>query len=241
VENGKMLKFVKVLPAPVRSRIRTYIVRYFEQPTVSEGWEHYSRKHSAAPGGHLGDEWNTPEIIGIDAPADQVVSHLDREVFAPFLGTPEVILEIGCGGGRFTEMLLPKCSVLIATDTAPTMLKLGLGLSPIKNESVDAAFSYGVFVHLQHWDIYNYLCELKRVLKPGGRAIIQHANTFSDLGWRKFVHDVRPSLNRHKLVKSFTVMTPEVMTEFVKRAGLCAECCRVDAAKRDGISLISKA
>jgi SAM-dependent methyltransferase len=252
-----MSRLLKALPAPLRRRIRTGLIRFLDQPTISEGWEQYSQKHEAATDGYLGDEWNTPDIIGVDAPAGEVVSYLDREVFAPFLGNTDVILEIGCGGGRFSEILLPKCSTLIAADTAPTMLKLmkkrfagnskiryvlldGLGLSPIKDESVDAAFSYGVFVHLQHWDIYNYLSELERVLKPGGKAIIQHANTFSDLGWGKFVHDVKPSLNRHKLVKSFSVMTPEMMAEFVSRTGLTTECCRVDAAKRDGISLIRK-
>jgi len=183
-------------------------------------------------------------------------SYLDEKVFAPFLGRCQVLLEIGPGGGRFTEILLPKCNRLIAADSSPAMLTLlrerfrhcekidyllldGLGLSPIPDNSVDSAFSYGVFVHLQHWDIYNYLSELQRVLKPGGRAIIQHANTFSELGWKQFLGDIPTSLNKHKLPGSFTLMIPEIIEEFVHRAGLQLDHCVTDVVRRDCISLIS--
>ena len=218
-----------ILSAHTRNTIRNYLMSLIE-PTIAQGWERHARTYKPEVGKCVGDEWGDPEAIGIDVPADQIVSYLDEKVFAPFLGDCEVLLEIGCGGGRFTEILIPKCRRLIAADVAPTMLKLvherflhvghieyleldGLGLSPIPDETVDAAFSYDVFVHLQHWDIYNYLVELNRVLKPGGRAIIQHANTFSELGWRKFLADLPQALNRHKLPASFTLMTPETIRE----------------------------
>ena len=228
-----------------------------EQLTVAEGWERYAQTYHAKDGDYLGDEWNDPELVGIDVPGNRLVSYLDEKVFAPFLGNCEILLEIGCGGGRFTEILLPKCNKLIATDTSPTMLRLlterfpncpkldillldGQGLSLIPNKSVDAAFSYGVFPHLQHWDIYNYLAELARVLKPDGRAIIQHANTFSELGWRKFLNDDLPaSLNKHKPAGTFSLMSPEIMKEFTLRAGLRLDDCLTDVVRRDCISLIS--
>jgi SAM-dependent methyltransferase len=164
---------------------------------VAQGWERYARKQAANPDALLGDEWNEPEVMGLDVPAQEIVRYLDRRVFEPFLGYCELMLEIGPGGGRFTEVLLPRCKRLLAADTSPTMLTLlrkrfagdhrleyllldGHGLGGVADKSVDGAFSHGVFVHLQHWDIYNYLVELQRVLKPGGRACIQHANTFSE-------------------------------------------------------------
>jgi SAM-dependent methyltransferase len=166
--------------------------------TVAEGWDRYARRRRTEP--RIGDDWNNPRIMGLDVEdrAD-VVGHLDRVVFEPFLGEPDVIVEIGPGGGRFTEVLLPKCRVLHAVDTSSHMIDSlrarfgedrsvvyhvadGTGLGMLSDGSADAAFSYGVFVHLQHWDIFNYLTELERVLRPGGKAIIQHANTFSELG-----------------------------------------------------------
>ncbi|MDH3688937.1 MAG: class I SAM-dependent methyltransferase [Gammaproteobacteria bacterium] len=223
--------------------------------TTAQGWDQYARSYLGAASQHLGDEWNSPESIGIDAPANRIVCHLDETVFAPFLGKPNTILEIGSGGGRFSEILLPKCRKLILSDTSSSMLKLvrrrfsgvdkvefllldGLGLSGLSDQSVDAAFSYDVFIHMQHWDIYRYLCELRRVIKPGGKAIVQHTNTFSQLGWKRFLMEVPDSLNRHKPWWTFTLMTPDIMTEFIQRAGLTLDRCITDVVARDCIFLI---
>ncbi len=224
--------------------------------TVSEGWEDYAKKRAGGPS--IGDEWNRPWASGIDVETpQQVLPYLDRNVFEPFLGTCDAMLEIGPGGGRFTAVLLPKCRKLIAAETSPTMLKLlrerfgdeagieyyladGRGLGKVADDSVDAAFSYGVFVHLQHWDIYNYLTELRRVLKPGGKAIIQHSNTFSELGWKRFRNAVPKQVNRHKLPGTFIVNTPELMREFIVRAGLECVDLLTEVVRRDCIALIRK-
>jgi ubiquinone/menaquinone biosynthesis C-methylase UbiE len=224
--------------------------------TVAEGWDSYAQQRKEQKG--VGDVWNRPRRIGIDVESpEEVVPYLDREVFTPFLGTVDVLLEIGPGAGRLTEVLLPKCNKLIAVDTSATMVDLlrqrfeketkieyhlsdGRGLRGIPAASVDAAFSYGVFVHLQHWDIYNYLTELKRVLKPGGKALIQHSNTFSDLGWKSFLREVPRQLNKHKSHQSFIVNTPELMSEFVRRAGLEVQDTLTEVVRRDCITLVRK-
>jgi len=252
----RMIKIFKsICPKWARKKARQFLIYILrDEATVAEGWDLYAQRFKGVL--NLGDEWNEPEIIGIDVPAEEIVPYLHRTVFAPFLGRCGVILEIGAGGGRFTEILLSKCDKLIASDTSATMLKLlmkrfsgerkidyllldGQGLGFLEDNSVDAAFSYGVFVHLQHWDIYNYLAELKRVLKPGGKAIIQHANTFSPLGWKRFLGDIPSSLSRHKQPWSFTVMSPEIIREFTSRAGLQLQGCVTDVVRRDCISLIT--
>ncbi len=225
--------------------------------TVAEGWEDFARRagRQEAP---VGDVWNDPALMGLDAESpEDVVPYLDRTVFEPFFGRCGVMLEIGAGGGRFTEVLLPRCDKLIAVDTSPTMIDLlhkrfagdgrlecqlvdGHGLSRIADGSIDAGFSYGVFVHLQHWDIYNYLTELERVLKPGGKALIQHSNVLSELGWVKFTREVPKQLNKHKLPWTFIANTPQLMEELITRAGLeCVEL-NTEVARRDCIALIRK-
>lgn len=224
--------------------------------TVAEGWDDYAKKRLDKP--RVGDVWNDPRAIGMDVDEpEEVVAYLDRTVIEPFFERCPVMLEIGPGGGRFTEVLLPKCETLIAVDTSSNMLELlrrrfgdderlvlqlgdGHGLEAVADESVDGIFSYGVFVHLQHWDIYNYLTEFRRVLKPGGKALVQHSNTFSELGWEKFRRDLRRQLNRHKLPSSFIVNTPDLMREFIVRAGLEVVDMNVSAARRDCISLMHK-
>jgi SAM-dependent methyltransferase len=187
--------------------------------------------------------------------AEDWLRYLDENVFAPFLGTCDVMLEIGAGGGRFTEILVPRCRRLIAADTSKGMLKLlrrrfaderrvepllldGRGLATIADASVDAAFSYDVFVHLHHWDFVNYLLELRRVLRPGGKAVIQHANTFTELGWPKFCEGLVYSAGRHQHPGAFTLMTPELMRELCRRADLEVVDCRTDVVPRDAISLL---
>lgn len=222
-------------------------------PTVAEGWELYARSHTD---GLLGDEWNEPARLGLDVAPGEIVSYLDREVFGPFFGRVETMLEIGSGGGRFTGVLLQRCRTLVALDTSASMLELlrrrfptapirfvrgdGRSLTGIEDGSVDAAFSYGVFVHLQPWDIYNYLAELRRVLAPGGKALIQHANTVSELGWEKFLEDLPSSINRHKPWFAFTPMTAELMRTFAERAGLRVDEIRTDVVPRDAIALLEK-
>jgi SAM-dependent methyltransferase len=225
-------------------------------PTVAMGWETWAQQRRNQQ--RLGDVWNEPDVYGLAvASPDDVVPYLDRTVVSPFIGQVDVIVEIGPGGGRFTEILLPKCQRLVAVDTSATMLDLlrerflgrddlecvlgdGRGLPRVADESVDAAFSFDVFVHLQHWDIFNYLVELQRVLRPGGKAIIHHSNTFSDLGWAAFLREVPRQLNSHKLPWSFIVNSPDIMREFVTRAGLDCVATREDVVRRDCITLIEK-
>jgi ubiquinone/menaquinone biosynthesis C-methylase UbiE len=197
--------------------------------------------------------------LGISVERGNVVDYIDKRVFAPVLSKsrPSVLLEIGSGGGRITEVLIPKCDSLIASDISRGMLKIlqkrfdgvknlefvlldGHGLEPIPRESVDAVVSHDVFVHLAPWDIYNYLCEIRRILRPNGTAIIHHANTFSELGWKNFLKEVPGQVARKKMPQSFTLMTPEIMSMLAERAGLKMVECRVDVLPRDAISLLER-
>ena len=244
-----------MLPEPViRGLKRIRELKPGGQLTIAEGWDKYARKFGS---GQLGEEWNRPDMEGVDVSPEEFVPYLDDTVFGPFLGHVGTLLEIGPGGGRFTDVLLPRCDRLIAADTSSAMLgrirerfrhldKIefvhldGKGLRQIGDSSVDAVFCYGVFVHLQHWDIYNYLAETCRVLRPGGLALIQHSNTFTDEGWAYFLREVPLQLNRHKLFGTYTVMTPELMAEFATRAGLEVVECRTDVVRTEAISMFRR-
>jgi SAM-dependent methyltransferase len=247
---------VRILARRSVRRLAKRVLVATKAPTVAEGWDVYAARRRKRT--DIGEVWNNPRTIGLDVErAEDVVPYLDREVFAPFLGTPEVVVEIGPGGGRFTEVLLPKCRTLHAVDTSPLMIEAlrerfgdderlvyhvagGEGLDMLGDACADAAFSYGVFVHLQHWDIYNYLAEVARVLRPGGKAIIQHSNTFSELGWKRFLAELPRQLNRHKLPKTFILNSPELMAELIRRAGLEPVDMVTNFARRDCIALIRK-
>lgn len=168
-------------------------------PVIRE-WEWYARRHRRERTGRpLGDEWNAPEVLGLEVAPGEVVAHIERHVLEPHLGRVGTLLEIGAGGGRFTAALASRAERVIASDTSPTMLELlrsrfrdlphvtpllleGTHLHALADGSVDAVFSYDVFVHLSVWHIHLYVEEIRRVLRPGGTAILHHANLHSELG-----------------------------------------------------------
>lgn len=226
-------------------------------PVVQE-WEWYARRHRREQGDRpLGDEWNVPEVLGVEVAADEIVSHIDRSVLEPWLGKVGTLLEIGSGGGRFTEALLPRAERLIATDTAPTMLELlqrrfqdrpgvscvlleGTNLAVIADGSVDAVFAYDVFVHLSAWNILLYLQEIARVLRPGGRAILHHSNLHSELGWKRFLRDAARMRDGQPPSARFTPMTPELMAEMATRSGFEVLAARTDIVPRDCITVLAR-
>jgi SAM-dependent methyltransferase len=234
--------------------------RFRPADPVIEEWEWYARHHRSRHGAGgagaspLGEEWNRPETIGIDVPADRIVAHVVDTVIAPHLGGAGTVLEIGAGGGRFTAAILPHAGRILAADTAPTMVALlaerfaneprvvpllldGRGLGALVDASVGAAFSYDVFVHLPPWTTGLYLMELARVLEPGAPFAIHHANTLSELGWKRFLRDVGRVKAGEPPDSRFTPMTPELFAGIAARAGLVVERCETGVVRRDAISL----
>jgi len=173
--------------------------RLYDRPPTThyeQGWDHYARHWrpdrrlawdargqgwvpAADQSGivHPGDEW---------AEADRIVARLIR----PMLSPDAVVLEIGPGSGRITQRVLPHCRELHAVEISSEMIaalhrRLGnppglhvvkvqdADLSMFGDDSFDAAYSIGVFVHLQMEDIFRYLRELRRVLKPGASFVIE--------------------------------------------------------------------
>ncbi len=148
--------------------------------------------------GSLGEEWTaSPEWK--QALIDDVLLRL-----IPPGGT---VLEIGPGGGRWSVVLAPRAERLILVDVTERVLAVcrerlgspdgvsyvrssGSDLPGVADGSVDAVWSFDVFVHVAPLDQAGYLDEIARVLRPGGVAAIHHADGRnrgdlpSRLGWR---------------------------------------------------------
>jgi len=146
----------------------------------------------------LGEEWNASE---------EWKQALVDDVLLPTIPPGGTVVEIGPGGGRWSVLLQPRAERLILVDVAQRPLDLvaeRLGGAPnveyvltdasalpgVADASVDAVWSFDVFVHIAPGDQAGYLGEIARVLRPGGVAAIHHADGRnrgrlpSRLGWR---------------------------------------------------------
>jgi SAM-dependent methyltransferase len=129
------------------------------------------------------------------------------DVLARWMPRGGTILEIGPGGGRWSAALLERASRLILVDVSERPLELcrerfagadnvafirssGSDLASVADGSVDAVWSFDVFVHVAPVDQAKYLEEIARVLAPGGVVAIHHADgrnrgyAPSRQGWR---------------------------------------------------------
>jgi len=96
-----------------------------------------------------------------------------------------VVLELGPGTGRATRYVLPRCKKMILLDYSEFVCSwldrylAGKGtfethwiehprFASVADRSVDFAFAYGVFEHIDLDDTWEMFREIERVLRPGG-------------------------------------------------------------------------
>lgn len=117
------------------------------------------------------------------------------------------VLEIGPGAGRWSEVLAARARSLVVADVSETALdrcrerlaaqgavmfahSTGSDLPGVADASIDAVWSFDVFVHIAPLDLAAYLGEIARVLRTGGVAAIHHSDgrnrgrLLSRHGWR---------------------------------------------------------
>ena len=129
------------------------------------------------------------------------------DVLLPLIPAGAAVLEIGPGAGRWSEVLAPRASRLVIVDVSEEPLRLcrerltgfdnvsyvhgrGSELPGIADASIDAVWSFDVFVHVAPSDFLAYLDEIARVLRAHGVAAIHHSDgrnrgrLLSRHGWR---------------------------------------------------------
>jgi SAM-dependent methyltransferase len=158
-----------------------------------------------------GDEWNQ---------SDEWKSSLIRGVLQQYIPTGCDILEIGPGGGRWTQPLLERARTYVGIDISASCIEhcqrrfadqrnaqffvgSGRDLAAAGSASADAVWSFDVFVHINKAEVACYVQELRRVLRPGGIAVIHHGGSGGSAGgWRSDLTaaDFQQMLTQHNLV-----------------------------------------
>jgi len=175
-------------------------------------WDDYVKDFESNPENkkykHLGNNWKGENIF---------ISLLKK-----YSSIDKIALEIGCGGGRITEIASPLFKQIIATDISPEMINKarketpenniqwqtnnGFDFNDFSNLSIDFVYSHDVFVHFSSMQTYPYLKHIHRILKPSGIGIISfynyvhHFNLFKNESWRFNQHKIFPPSMRHHFV-----------------------------------------
>ena len=155
------------------------------------------------------------------------------------ISTDDVVLELGCGVARIGKILAPQCKKWIGVDISENMLKVAKerlqdldnaefhalkrnDLSCIADASVDKVYSVAVFCHLDKEDLFNYVREIHRILKPGGIMYIETWNMASDIGWKRWQYEADnwfiADHNERKDVARNQFCSPDEFSIYVKKA-----------------------
>lgn len=113
----------------------------------------------------------------------------------------DIVLDLGCGTGRFLNMLAQKAKFLIGIEITEEMLKIALsevrypnvdfilfdGINlPVEDRKIDLIVTVGVMQHINNNSVFQkIISELKRCLKPGGRILSIEQACKNKKGWRR--------------------------------------------------------
>jgi 2-polyprenyl-3-methyl-5-hydroxy-6-metoxy-1,4-benzoquinol methylase len=209
---------------------------------LRDSWSRYPNDWKQDPGLNLGfetlgEEWGGPAF------ADFIV-----RLASPYFGPDSDVLELGCGGGKFSQRLAPNCRSLLCADisqamiehTRETLSQRGVGknvgyrvlngtdFAGLPSDSVDFIFSYDVMLHLQLQNVFSYMLDARRVLRENGVLMLHQINLASEGGTAHFLGQYSGStwnrpfddpLRRGHIY----FMSDDQMTALANQAGLSVE------------------
>jgi 2-polyprenyl-3-methyl-5-hydroxy-6-metoxy-1,4-benzoquinol methylase len=138
----------------------------------------------------FGDQWNHYKKTQLDSYTGLPISEsrLNRCLGDLKNGlSGKLVLEAGCGAGRFTEVLLKKGSILISSDLSSAVevnqenfpvsdrhmiIQADINDMPFADESFDVVICLGVIQHTP--DSEKTIEDLYRLVKKGGSLVIDH-------------------------------------------------------------------
>ena len=194
----------------------------------------------ATPYGELWRPRNEQEAMAL------ILNEVDTEVFertgeadaaqlAPLIEPDHTVLDLGCGIGRVARYVAPRCRCLWAVDASEAMLAMarrrldshgnvrfaaceGTTIPAVADESVNLVYALLVLQHLEREDAFLLLREIRRVLEPGGTAVLTFPNLLSDAYLRSFLTYAETGETRNRSRARF--YTPQEVERLLPAAGL---------------------
>lgn len=147
------------------------------------------------------------------------------------------VLELGCGVARIGRELAPHVGQWHGVDISGPILKIARqrtahlpnvhlhelqrSVLPFADNSFDRAYTHLVLFHLDKEDLFIYLNELRRVLRPGGMVYFDTWNLLHPDGWQRFLWELEH--HRQKRVKPAhrnQFATSDEIRLYTEKAGL---------------------
>jgi len=162
---------------------------------------------------YFGDQWGDPESF-------PPLLEVRRRFIDPYFPPGLAVLEIGSGGGRWTQYFQRAARLTVVEFNRESFDSLrrrfpelrfdayqtsGFEMTGVADASVDRVFTFDVFVHLEPEGIGAYLHEIERVLKPDGVAVVHYG-------------DIRKAIAREN--PGFSRMTRTRMDALIAATGL---------------------
>ena len=190
----------------------TYLFAYYLASTIAERAHskmHQLRRERNLPGlnsatlnQHIWNSWDWSAQGDEWTSSPQWKESLIRRVLQPNIPPNSAVLEIGPGAGRWTEALLQHAQSYIGVDISASCVEVcskrfagdpraqffvgsGRDLAAVPTGSIDAIWSFDVFVHVNAAEVAGYIADFVRVMRPGAVAVIHHgAVAGTGGGWR---------------------------------------------------------
>jgi SAM-dependent methyltransferase len=197
---------------------------------------------------HWNKRANSPEaaVAAVDgSTSEDVVRHTGRWAAEQVRAALDIqagdhVLELGCGVGRIGRELADRCAHWTGVDISENMIahaskrlaakdnvsfhQLSRSeLEMIPGDSIDKAYSIAVFCHMDKEDLFLYMQELNRVIKPGGMIFVETWNISHPVGWRRWEYEPLvwndADQSQRKDVARNQFCTPEEFELYVEHAG----------------------
>jgi tRNA (uracil-5-)-methyltransferase TRM9 len=149
------------------------------------------------------------------------------------------VLDLGCGNGRFVNIIKEKCGQYFGTDVSEGLINIAKKNYPNENFQAtealkfpfsdsyfDVIFSIAVLHHIPSKDFrLEFLEEAKRVLKPEGLFVLTvwkpkgRRGIFGPLHGLDFKDVIEPWFGENKGERYFHCFTEKELTKLVQQAG----------------------
>jgi ubiquinone/menaquinone biosynthesis C-methylase UbiE len=204
--------------------------------TYSEYWDNLARDRQTAYFGVAGRPFGEPATEASLDRHGEASARIIAQKLA--IGPEDRVLEVGVGVGRLAKSIAPQCRHFTGVDISGRMIAIarerlaGLenvhllaldssGLARFPANCFDKVYFQVVLIHLDREDVFRYLEETGRVLRPGGRAWFQFYNLLHPGGFREFRHAVEfLAAKGDKLRGRAQCATPAEVRKLVAEAGL---------------------